>query len=58
MAFAGPVRSSYLAQGLGYGLVFIYLALLPFWTFLSVFAVGRSQRRRQPGVECKMALPV
>jgi hypothetical protein len=37
--------SSYLAQRLGYGLVFIYLALLMFWAFFSVLAVGRSQRR-------------
>lgn len=44
-AFAGPMFSSYLAQRLGYGLVFIYLALLMFWAFFSVLAVGRSQRR-------------
>ncbi|WP_234977580.1 MFS transporter [Cutibacterium acnes] len=44
-AFAGPMFSSYLAQRLGYGLVFIYLALLMFWAFLSVLAVGRSQQR-------------
>ena len=35
-AFAGPMFSSYLAQRLGYGLVFIYLALLMFWAFLSL----------------------
>ncbi|MEH0338480.1 MFS transporter [Cutibacterium namnetense] len=44
-AFAGPMLSSYLAQRLGYSLVFIYLALLTLWAFLSVIAVGRSQRR-------------
>ena len=44
-AFAGPTLSSYLAQRLGYSLVFIYLALLTLWAFLSVIAVGRSQRR-------------
>ncbi|MSS45566.1 OFA family MFS transporter [Cutibacterium sp. WCA-380-WT-3A] len=44
-AFAGPMLSSYLAQWLGYGPVFIYLAVLMVWAFISVLAVGRSQRR-------------
>ena len=44
-AFAGPMLSSYLAQQLGYALVFIYLAVLMVWAFLSVLAVDRSKRR-------------
>lgn len=44
-AFAGPMLSSYLAQQLGYALVFIYLAVLMVWAFLSVLAVNPSRRR-------------
>lgn len=44
-AFAGPMLSSYLAQQLGYALVFVYLAVLMVWAFLSVLAVNRSRRR-------------